>query len=325
MRTNFFPPNRSRKTPPPVKDKCSKIVWNGLFFVLVVVLGLVMVGSLTGQHRMQMGTTAPFSWSAFQSPVPVPPTRATVATGRELYLLNCAVCHGDAGKGDGWRARFLYPKPRNFTPGIFRFKTTPSGSLPTDRDLFRTISTGLQGTSMPTWGYYLSEGDRWALVAYLKTFSRYFREDPPGTPIAMGTAPEMTTAGIERGRQLFAKVGCGACHGDRGYGDGYAAQGMLDSFGAPIQPRNFHLAQEFKRGRTLRDIALTVHTGNDGTPMPSFQGSLTNNQAWDLASFIMSLDVEMPTFRGPGCPRVSGIPPLVDYKSAAARTTPAGR
>jgi mono/diheme cytochrome c family protein len=321
MRANFFSPYRSRKT----KDKCSKIVWNGSFFVLVIVLAVVMVGSLAGQNRMQMGTTAPFSWSAFQSPAPVPPTGGTVATGRDLYLLNCAVCHGDTGKGDGWRARFLYPKPRNFTRGIFRFKTTASGSLPTDRDLYRTISVGLQGTGMPAWTYYLSEGDRWALVGYLKTFSRYFREDTPGTPIGLGTAPELTTGGIERGRQLYAKSGCAACHGDRGYGDGYAAQGMQDSFGAPITPRNFHLAQEFKRGRTLRDIALTVHTGNDGTPMPSSQGALTNSQVWDLASFIMSLDVEMPTFRRPGCPMVSQVSPLLDCEMAAARTTSAGR
>jgi cytochrome c oxidase cbb3-type subunit 2 len=286
---------------------------------LFVVLGLVMVGSLAGQNRMQMGTQAAFSWSAFQSPVPVPPSRGTATTGRTLYLLNCAVCHGDLGKGNGWRANFLYPKPRDFTRGIYRFKTTPSGSLPTDRDLFRTVSTGLQGTAMPAWGYWLTEKDRWALVAYIKTFSRYFREDIPGMPIALGTAPEMTVERIDRGKQMFAKAGCADCHGSGGYGDGFAAKGMEDSFGVPIRPRNFHLPFEFKRGRTLRDIAWTVQTGNDGTPMPSFHGTLTNSQVWDVANYVMSMDIEMPTFRRPGCPMVSAVPRLVDYQAAAAK------
>jgi len=47
---------------------------------------------------------------------------------------------------------------------------------------------------------------------------------------------------------------------------------------------------------------LTIHTGNDGSPMPSFHQALKPEQAWDLASFVMSLPLETPTFLGPGSP-----------------------
>jgi mono/diheme cytochrome c family protein len=260
-----------------------------------------MPGMMTGMMGPVMDQTGGFSWSQFQPPAAVSPSRNMLSNGKALYLIDCVVCHGDLGKGNGWRANSLYPKPRNFTRGIFRFKTTASGSLPTDRDLYRTISTGLQGTAMPAWGNLLTEKDRWALVAYLKTFSHYFKEDRPGVPLAVGVEPEMTPARVQRGKQLFAKAGCADCHGAKGYGDGYASKGMEDSFGVPIRPRNFHIPSEFKRGRTLRDVAWTVQTGNDGSPMPSFHGTLTNSQIWDLANYVISLDVEMPTFPGGGC------------------------
>jgi cytochrome c oxidase cbb3-type subunit I/II len=268
----------------------------------VLLLGLTLFGSFSTESRAQIGDAPLFSWSQFISP-PAPRSSQTLnARGKDLYAWNCSTCHGMEGKGDGWRSAFLYPKPRNFTRGIFRFKMTESGSLPTNGDLFRTISMGLQGTAMPTWGYYLSEEDRWALVAYIKTLSPYFREEAAGTPIALGTVPELSAARVARGKALYARVGCMDCHGEQGYGDGFAAKDMLDSFGVPIRPRNFHIVGEFKRGRTLRDIALTIHTGNDGTPMPSFHKALTPAQVWDLASYVITLDIETPTFGGRGCP-----------------------
>ena len=305
MRSKTQPPSRvvSYLTFRPSRRRSLAII-----MAAIVVLGSAMWMELAGQHDPQMGTGNLFSWSRFESPAPPPSSRALVSTGKDLYLLNCAVCHGDAGQGDGWRARFLYPKPRNFARGTYRFKTTQSGGLPTNGDLFRTMSVGLQGTAMPAWGDYLNEGDRWALVAYIKTFSPYFREDPPGKPIPLGAAPDLTAERVERGQRLYAKVGCADCHGPEGYGNGFAASGMMDSFGVPITPRNFHVVGEFKRGRTARDIALTINTGNDGTPMPSFHGSLTNDQVWDLTSFVMSLPVEIPTFQNRGCPMMTQMP-----------------
>src|SRR5262249_57497199 len=74
---------------------------------------------------------------------------ATVAKGKQIYDANCVQCHGASGKGDGYGAPFLVPPPRDFTAGQFKFRTTASGQLPTDDDLFRTISRGASGTGMP--------------------------------------------------------------------------------------------------------------------------------------------------------------------------------
>lgn len=212
-------------------------------------------------------------------------------------------------------SHMLFPKPRDFTRGIYRFKTTESGSLPFDRDIFRTVSAGVQGTSMPTWRYALPEKERWAAIAYIKTFSDFFRDIPPGPSVALGPEPQATAQTVAHGKQLYEKAGCASCHGAEGHGDGPASREMEDSFGSPIRPRNFHIEGEFKRGRTPRDIVLTITTGNDGTPMPSFSSALTRQEVWAVANFLMSMELERPVIRqrgsgmmmgtttGPGCCR----------------------
>ena len=107
------------------------------------------------------------------------PSAATVEKGRALYTANCIQCHGPNGDGQGYGAPFLVPSPRDFTSGQFKFRTTASGLLPSDEDLFRTISRGANGTGMPPWQYLLSAEDRWALVDYVKTFSPKFAARRP--------------------------------------------------------------------------------------------------------------------------------------------------
>ena len=78
--------------------------------------------------------------------------------GREVYHQRCVGCHGEKGDGNGPAAAFLDPRPRNFTVPAFKFRTTPSGSLPTDGDLYRTITRGVRWTAMPTWHELPGEG-----------------------------------------------------------------------------------------------------------------------------------------------------------------------
>ncbi len=173
--------------------------------------------------------------------------------------------------------------------------------MPTDADLFRIVSLGIHSTGMPPWRFLLSEEDRWALVAHLKTLSERFQERGPGTPVDLGSEPQAVTADmVDRGGRIYAEVKCGQCHGDEGYGDGPSALTLVDSFGNAIPPRNYHKAADFKRGHTLRDIALTIHTGNNGTPMPAYDEAMTEQEIWDLAAYIMSLDEKR--FRGGGTP-----------------------
>jgi mono/diheme cytochrome c family protein len=231
----------------------------------------------------------PQSWTHFAIPAKPEFTATTVSTGKAVYEANCAGCHGDTGAGDGTCAAFLLPHPRDFTTATFRFKTTPGGELPTEEDLFRTISVGLHGTGMPPWRFLLSDEDRWALVSYIKTFAPAFETTGAGSPVDLGAEPQATAEAIARGRDVFVKAECGQCHGERGYGDGPSVPGMRDSFDQPISPRNFHKAPEFKRGHTRRDIALTIHTGNNGTPMPAYEGVLAPEEIWDLAAYVQSL------------------------------------
>ena len=65
--------------------------------------------------------------------------------GKQVYFRRCVGCHGVKGDGNGTSARFLNSKPRDFTTGTFKFRSTIGGanSLPSDEDLFITISHGL--------------------------------------------------------------------------------------------------------------------------------------------------------------------------------------
>jgi mono/diheme cytochrome c family protein len=87
--------------------------------------------------------------------------------GYGLYRRNCLHCHGVSGAGDGPTAPFLYPAPRDYRKGIFKFTSTPSGERPHRDDLRRTIKNGLHGTSMPAFDALLSPGDIEEVIDYV--------------------------------------------------------------------------------------------------------------------------------------------------------------
>src|SRR5207247_10539169 len=95
--------------------------------------------------------------------------------GKSVYVKWCAGCHGDGGAGDGAAAAHMLPRPRNFTGGLYKIRTTASGQLPTDADLFHAIDEGLPGSAMPGWRGRLSDAERRDAMAYIKTFSSFFR------------------------------------------------------------------------------------------------------------------------------------------------------
>ncbi len=67
-------------------------------------------------------------------------TEAFVEKGRAIYFRRCSFCHGLLGDGEGPAAEFMDPRPRDFTLGTFKFRTSGSGELPLDVNLFRTVS-----------------------------------------------------------------------------------------------------------------------------------------------------------------------------------------
>ena len=217
----------------------------------------------------------------------IPESEMLLARGRAVFAQRCIGCHGAKGDGNGVAATFLSPRPRDFTLGEFKFRTTPSGSLPTDGDLFRTITRGVRWTPMPTW-HEVPENDRLAVIQYLKSFSDRWRQEKPPAPVYVPDPPAPTPELLARGKELYDKVAkCWQCHGDGGKGDGPSADGLKDDFGFPIRPTDFTRGQ-FKGGSHARDIYRTMTTGLDGTPMPSFVDSMTADERWAISYYVLS-------------------------------------
>jgi len=114
------------------------------------------------------GSTAAPPPAGLQIPDAPALDEAAVARGQVFFQAMCATCHGETGAGngpgsegltDGWGEPI---RPANFTRGVYK-----SGSAP--EDLYRTISTGLQGTPMVSFGA-LSDAQRWDLVATVRSF-----------------------------------------------------------------------------------------------------------------------------------------------------------
>src|ERR1700690_2866411 len=100
----------------------------------------------------------------------IPMTAFSEEMGKTLYDQSCASCHGEKGDGKGPAADFVFPKPRDFTKGTYKFKSTGSGEPALDSDIIRTIREGNPGTPMPAWKRF-SDDDVKALTVYLKQFS----------------------------------------------------------------------------------------------------------------------------------------------------------
>lgn len=216
----------------------------------------------------------------------IPQTDDQVARGKAFYERRCIGCHGPKGDGNGPAATFLDPRPRNFTLGVFKFRTTPSGSLPTDGDLYRTITRGVRWTAMPTW-HEVPEKDRIAVIAYIKTFSSRWKDEKPEPPIVIGEPPKATPELLARGKELYTKAKCFQCHGETGKGDGPSADDLQDDLKFKIRPADFTKGQ-FKGGGDVRDIYRTMTTGLDGTPMPSFADSMKDDERWAISYYVLS-------------------------------------
>ena len=91
-------------------------------------------------------------------------------TAEEIYQSQCAICHGKKGAGDGPTAEFLYPRPRDFTLGMFKYKTSPGELPPRDEDLFHSIKYGLNGTAMLSWKTILNDEQINSLIPVIKSF-----------------------------------------------------------------------------------------------------------------------------------------------------------
>ena len=254
--------------------------------------------------------------------------RGAAKKGQALYAQKCAVCHGTTGKGDGVAEFVLFPKPRDLTSGKFKIRSTTS--LPTDDDLFRVVTQGIPGTAMPSWTV-LSDAQRWDLVAYVKSLSPVFAQQKALKPGLIPPTPKLTPALLETGKKFYAEAECLKCHGATGKGDGESADTLKDEWGYPIVPYDFTVAGRMKGGHSVRDVYRTLLNGIGGTPMPSFADSLSPEETWGLAYYVMSLAKE-PQKKTPaeaGAVRVKRVagdlpadPTAAAWRSAALQPVP---
>src|SRR6202162_4262841 len=161
------------------------------------------------------------------------------ADAKADYRRYCVGCHGQLGDGNGEVFPWIDPKPRDFQLGIFKCRSTPTGTLPTDQDLFDTIARGLDRSNMPQWSTFTKQ-QRADLVAWVKHFSPCWVNEKPGSPITIPPEPEVTAERATSGRDVFARVQCWKCHGVMGQANGPSAATLTDDLGRPIAAFNFN-------------------------------------------------------------------------------------
>jgi mono/diheme cytochrome c family protein len=222
-----------------------------------------------------------------------------LTAGQELFTEHCASCHGAEGRGNGVGARFLNPRPRDFTIAQFLYRSTQAGSMPLDADLFRTLWRGLPGSSMPSWRE-LPENQLWLLVDFVQTFAenidgeRSKEFDDQHAALTVPSVPKVKAEDLDaivaRGKAVFAAGKCSNCHGTEGRGDGPGwITSKLSSEGR-IRPRDFkprhpldQPALRMRGGAYPQDLYRTVFTGL-GPQMPSSLADF--REGWRLGAEV---------------------------------------
>jgi mono/diheme cytochrome c family protein len=278
---------------------------------LVIALSMVMaVTSAAGCGAWPFGSRSPLPATAAApvatlpphsgEPLPVqltpsatrPTTPALLALGKRLYDAQCAACHGATGRGDGEAAYLLYPKPRDFTTASYRLVSTWE-RVPTDEDLYLTISRGMPGSAMPSWAH-LGEDERWGLVHYIKSLAAkpwtvVPAADPRGEGqtgqglIRVPPAPPFTPAARALALERYADA-CASCHGKTGQGDG--GEDQRDDLGYPTRPRDLTVGV-FKGSPDPEHLYRRIVAGIPGTPMPMSDWAY-GEEGWHLVNLIRS-------------------------------------
>lgn len=183
--------------------------------------------------------------------------------GGELFVENCAVCHGANGQGRVGASLEAFP---GIEPG-------PA--------LEATITQGVEGTVMPPWGIDrggpLTGQDIRDLAAYIV---QVFDGTEPITPLPIYVAPEIPALPDVEGDPSAGSVvfqgNCEMCHGDRGQG----------RFG-------LSLAKAWPSIDPETYLQQVVREGIEGTTMPAWSraagGPLTDEEIADVAAFVLTL------------------------------------
>jgi mono/diheme cytochrome c family protein len=210
--------------------------------------------------------------------------RSAALDDAALYRERCATCHGAEGRGDGPAAGLLSPRPRDFTRGRYKFRSTPTGTPPSVEDIARTIRLGSPGTSMPGYADLLGPEQIGRLARHVLAFA----PEPAGSARrGVGQSPASPPAVAQSGQALYATAGCGQCHGADGRGSGWSPR--REGPGGERAPTDLTEPWTFRGGSDEASIALRILTGIDGSAMPAYADSLSLAQAREIARHVRAL------------------------------------
>lgn len=145
----------------PKKEHTVSTVQKGLAVVGIVILAWPLMAS-GGDFKTPIAPE-----EVLKMPNPIPPTAEVVKEAPNIYENKCSKCHGDKGDGKGSATKGLDVKPRNYRDRNLMEKI-PDGQL------FWIIANGSdpEATEMSAYKKKLSEEQMWALVHYIRTFTR---------------------------------------------------------------------------------------------------------------------------------------------------------
>jgi mono/diheme cytochrome c family protein len=212
---------------------------------------------------------------------------ADVPVGQRVYARHCAICHGVDGKGDGPAASSLHPKPRDFSGGIFKFKSVKGSVAPRLEDVRRSIRQGIAGTSMPAWHDLLTTDEVDAVSEYVLQLGPHERWSA-GEAETVLDDEVIKAASAERGQQGYRQLGCPVCHGEQGRGDGFAAAELRDVWKQPIAARDLTAPWTYRWGTDRETVYRWLANGISGTPMPGYIEVSDPGQLADVAAFLES-------------------------------------
>lgn len=246
--------------------------------------------------------------------------------GRDVYQRRCVHCHGATGDGNGPAAATLYPQPRDYRRGFFKFTSTPYGAKPRKADLLRTVRRGVPGTSMPSFDL-LQDKDLDAVIDYVLVLTHRGEleflltteaksaeeidamlvpefitdildawkraEDDVVQPLT--PEPKLTQQQVVAGKQAFLTRGCSKCHGDDGRGqtpDNLRGD-LKDAWGHVTRAADLTSGM-LHGGREPIDVYRRILSGINGTPMPGFKSSLAQEPetVWNLVAYVLFLSHE---------------------------------
>ncbi|MEZ5941965.1 MAG: c-type cytochrome [Planctomycetaceae bacterium] len=253
-------------------------------------------------------------------------TSETLKLGQQVYDTNCLQCHGVSGDGNGPAAKYMYPRPRDYRKGLFKFTSTPYGYRPHRSDLMRTLRKGIQGTSMPSFkllpdeeleavvDYVMALGQRGELESQLVEMVEFEEavdpelipedylpnvvnkwNDAQGSQVSpLSPQPVFTLEHVKRGEEAFLskELGCFKCHGPDGRGQtpDNLAGNLKDNWGNATRAADL-TSGILHGGQEPIDLYRRIYSGINGTPMPGFANALQSepDKLWDLVAYVMHI------------------------------------